>query len=309
MGAPGGQTLDNTMVGKQMIHGSIVAMITPFKDGRLDEDSLVKMVEWHVSQGTHGIVPVGTTGECPTLTHAEHCRVIELTVKAAAGRVAVIAGAGSNNPVEAVEYTKAAEKYGADATLHLAGYYNRPNQEGLYRHFKMVHDNTNIPIILYNVPGRTVVNIQPETVARLAADLPRVVGIKDATGNLERPWLERALISRKDFVWLSGEDSTAVPYNLSGGCGCISVTANVAPALTAKLQELTLAKKWDEACALQDRLMTLHKLMFAEPSPAGAKYGASLLGLCSEECRCPIVPLTAATKEKIQKAMVDLELI
>ncbi|MGN1357160.1 MAG: 4-hydroxy-tetrahydrodipicolinate synthase [Succinivibrionaceae bacterium] len=291
-----------------MIRGSIVALITPFKNGKLDEEALSRMVEWHVQQGTHGIVPVGTTGECPTLSHDEHCRVIEITVKTAAGRVAVIAGAGSNNPVEAIEYSKMAEKFGADATLQIAGYYNRPNQEGLYAHFKMVHDNTNIPIILYNVPGRAVVNIMPETVARLA-ELPRIIGIKDATGDLERPWLERKLISRKDFLWISGEDSTAVPYNLSGGCGCISVTANVAPKLLSELQELTLAKKWDEACALQDRLIPLHKLMFAEPSPAGAKYAASLLGLCSEECRCPILPLTSATKGKIEKEMSELGLI
>lgn len=291
-----------------MIHGSIVALITPFKNGKLDEEALSKMVEWHVQQGTHGIVPVGTTGECPTLSHDEHCRVIEITVKTAAGRVAVIAGAGSNNPVEAIEYTKMAEKFGADATLQIAGYYNRPNQEGLYEHFKMVHDNTNIPIILYNVPGRAVVNIMPETVARLS-QLPRIVGIKDATGDLERPWLERRLVSRKDFIWLSGEDSTAVPYNLSGGSGCISVTANVAPKLLSELQELTSAKKWDEACALQEKLIPLHKLMFAEPSPAGAKYAASLLGLCSEECRCPILPLTSATKAKIEKEMSILGLI
>jgi 4-hydroxy-tetrahydrodipicolinate synthase len=294
--------------GIEMIHGSIVALITPFRNGRLDEEALSRMVEWHIEQGTHGIVPVGTTGECPTLTHDEHCRVIEITAKTAAGRVAVIAGAGSNNPVEAIEYSKVAEKFGCDATLHIAGYYNRPNQEGLYQHFKMVHDSTNIPIILYNVPGRAVVNILPETVARLS-QLPRVIGIKDATGNLERPWLERRLVSRKDFLWISGEDSTAVPYNLSGGCGCISVTANVAPKLVSRLQELTLAKKWDEACELQDRLIPLHKLMFAEPSPAGAKYAASLLKLCTDECRCPIVPLTSETKGKIEKAMSDLELI
>ena len=291
-----------------MIRGSIVALITPFKNGKLDEEALSRMVEWHVQQGTHGIVPVGTTGECPTLSHDEQCRVIEITVKTAAGRVAVIAGAGSNNPVEAIEYSKMAEKFGADATLQIAGYYNRPNQEGLYAHFKMVHDNTNIPIILYNVPGRAVVNIMPETVARLA-ELPRIIGIKDATGDLERPWLERKLISRKDVLWISGEDATAVPYNLSGGCGCISVTANVAPKLLSELQELTLAKKWDEACALQDRLIPLHKLMFAEPSPAGAKYAASLLGLCSEECRCPILPLTSATKGKIEKEISELGLI
>lgn len=291
-----------------MIHGSIVALITPFKNGKLDEDALRKIVEWHVEQGTHGIVPVGTTGECPTLTHDEHCKVIKITVEQAKGRVAVIAGAGSNNPVEAIEYSKVAEEYGADATLHVAGYYNRPNQEGLYKHFEMIHSNTNIPIILYNIPGRAVVNILPETVARLA-ELPRVIGIKDATGDLSRPWTERQLIKRKDFVWLSGEDATAVSYNVSGGIGCISVTANVAPKLVSQLQELTLAGKWEEARELQDRLIPLHKLMFKEPSPAGAKYAASLLGLCTEECRCPIMPLSSATKQQIEKVMADLSLI
>lgn len=291
-----------------MIHGSIVALITPFKNGKLDEDALRKMVEWHVEQGTHGIVPVGTTGECPTLTHDEHCKTIEITVEQAKGRVAVIAGAGSNNPIEAIEYSKVAENFGADATLHVAGYYNRPNQEGLYQHFKMVHDNTNIPIVLYNIPGRAVVNILPETVAKLA-ELPRIIGIKDATGDLSRPWTERQLIKRKDFVWLSGEDATAVSYNVSGGMGCISVTANIAPKFVSQLQELTFANKWQEARELQDKLIPLHKLMFAEPSPAGAKYAASLLGLCSEECRAPIMPLSSATKEKIQTEMSKLGLI
>lgn len=291
-----------------MIHGSIVALVTPFKNGKLDEDALRKIVEWHVEQGTHGIVPVGTTGECPTLTHDEHCKAIKITVEQAKGRVAVIAGAGSNNPVEAIEYSKVAEEYGADATLHVAGYYNRPNQEGLFRHFEMIHNNTNIPIILYNIPGRAVVNILPETVARLA-ELPRVIGIKDATGDLSRPWTERLLIKRKDFVWLSGEDATAVSYNVAGGSGCISVTANVAPKLVSQLQELTLNGKWEEARDLQDRLIPLHKLMFKEPSPAGAKYAASLLGLCTDECRCPIMPLSSETKSQIEKAMADLSLI
>ena len=290
-----------------MIHGSIVALITPFRDGRLDEDALSKMVEWHIGQGTHGIVPVGTTGESPTLSHDEHCRVIELVVQQAAGRVPVIAGAGSNNPIEAIEYTRVAEKAGADATLHVAGYYNRPNQDGLYHHFKMLHDETNIPIILYNIPPRAIVDIQPATMARLA-ELPRIIGVKDATGDLSRPWSERQLI-KKPFVWLSGEDATAVAYNVSGGTGCISVTANVAPKLVAQVQELTLAGKWEEARALQDTLIPLHQVMFAEPSPAGAKYAASLLGLCSEECRVPVMPLSNATKERIRAAMERLELI
>ena len=290
-----------------MIHGSIVALITPFRDGRLDEDALTKMVEWHIGQGTHGIVPVGTTGESPTLSHDEHCRVIELVVQQAAGRVPVIAGAGSNNPIEAIEYTRVAEKAGADATLHVAGYYNRPNQDGLYHHFKMVHDETNIPIILYNIPPRAIVDIQPQTMARLA-ELPRIIGVKDATGDLSRPWSERQLI-KKPFVWLSGEDATAVAYNIGGGTGCISVTANVAPKLVAKVQDLTLAGQWEEARALQDTLIPLHQVMFAEPSPAGAKYAASLLGLCTEECRVPVLPLSSATKERIRAAMERLELI
>ncbi|GAB3215140.1 4-hydroxy-tetrahydrodipicolinate synthase [Pseudaeromonas pectinilytica] len=290
-----------------MIQGSIVALITPFRDGRLDEAALTKMVEWHIEQGTHGIVPVGTTGESPTLSHDEHCRVIELVVKQAAGRVPVIAGAGSNNPIEAIEYTRVAERAGADATLHVAGYYNRPNQDGLYHHFKMVHDETNIPIILYNIPPRAIVDIQPQTMARLA-ELPRIIGVKDATGDLARPWSERQLI-KKPFTWLSGEDATAVAYNVGGGTGCISVTANVAPKLVAQVQELTLAGDWAAARALQDRLIPLHQVMFAEPSPAGAKYAASLLGLCTEECRVPVMPLSAATKERIRSAMTQLELI
>ena len=290
-----------------MIHGSIVALITPFRDGRLDEEALTKMVEWHIGQGTHGIVPVGTTGESPTLPHDEHCRVIELVVQQAAGRVPVIAGAGSNNPIEAIEYTRVAEKAGADATLHVAGYYNRPNQDGPYHHFKMVHDETNIPIILYNIPPRAIVDIQPQTMARLA-ELPRIIGVKDATGDLSRPWSERQLI-KKPFVWLSGEDATAVAYNIGGGTGCISVTANVAPKLVAKVQDLTLAGQWEEARALQDTLIPLHQVMFAEPSPAGAKYAASLLGLCTEECRVPVMPLSSATKERIRAAMERLELI
>lgn len=290
-----------------MIQGSIVALITPFRDGRLDEAALCRMVEWHIEQGTHGIVPVGTTGESPTLSHDEHCRVIELVVKQSAGRVPVIAGAGSNNPIEAIEYTRVAERAGADATLHVAGYYNRPNQDGLYHHFKMVHDETNIPIILYNIPPRAIVDIQPATMARLA-ELPRIIGVKDATGDLSRPWSERQLI-KKSFVWLSGEDATAVAYNVSGGTGCISVTANVAPKLVAQVQELTLAGKWEEAKALQDRLIPLHQAMFAEPSPAGAKYAASLLGLCTEACRVPVMPLSEATKLRIRSAMEQLALI
>ncbi|WP_445401260.1 4-hydroxy-tetrahydrodipicolinate synthase [Zobellella sp. An-6] len=290
-----------------MFRGSLVALLTPFDGDRLDEAALRRLVDWHIEEGTHGIVPVGTTGESPTLSHDEHCRVIELVVEQAAGRVPVIAGAGSNNPVEAIEYSNYAQQVGADATLHVAGYYNRPNQEGLYAHFRMLHDATELPIIVYNIPPRAVVDISPQTMARIA-ELPRIAGVKDATGDLSRPWAERQLI-KKPFAWLSGEDGTAVSYNVAGGQGCISVTANVAPRLCAQLQELTLAGKWEEARALQDRLLPLHQAMFAEPNPACPKYGLSLLGLASEACRIPVVPLQDSTKARIRRVMEELELI
>lgn len=289
-------------------HGSLVALITPFKDGKLDEVALERLVEWHIKNGTDAIVPAGTTGECPTLSSQEHTRVIEIVSAVAAKRVPVMAGAGSNNPVEAIHYSLEAQKAGADGLLHVAGYYNRPNQNGLYSHFKMVHDETELPIFLYNIPGRAVVNILPETVAKLS-QLPRIAGIKDATGDLSRPWVERTLVKRQDFTWLSGEDATQVSYNVAGGVGCISVTANIAPKLVHQVQELTLQNKWQEARELQDKLMKLHGLMFKEPSPAGAKYGASLLGLCSDEVRLPIMPLSQATKDAIKSAMQELELI
>lgn len=291
-----------------LFHGSLVALITPFKNGKLDENALERMVEWHIKNGTNAIVPAGTTGECPTLTHEEHMRVVELTAQIAKGRVPVLAGAGSNNPVEAVALTQAAEKAGADGVLHVAGYYNRPDQNGLYAHFKMVHDETSLPIIVYNIPGRAVVNVQATTLAKLAK-LPRIAGIKDATGDLERPWIERQLIKRDDFTWLSGNDSTQVAYNVSGGCGCISVTANIAPVLVSEVQRLCAENKWEEARQKQDKLMELHKLMFKEPSPGPAKYAASLLGLCSEETRLPVLPISDGLREEIKKAMQELELI
>ena len=291
-----------------LFHGSLVALITPFRNGALDEAALERMIEWHIKNGTDAIVPAGTTCECPTLTHEEHMRVIQLTAEVAHGRVPVLAGAGSNNPVEAVALSQAAERAGADGVLHVAGYYNRPNQQGLYAHFKMVHEETSLPIIVYNIPGRAVVNVLPETLAKLS-ELPRIMGIKDATGDLERPWIERQLIKRDDFIWLSGNDSTQVSYNVAGGCGCISVTANIAPALVAKVQRLTAEGKWEEAREQQDRLMELHKLMFKEPSPGPAKYAASLLGLCTEETRLPVLPISDGLRVEIKKAMQDLELI
>ncbi|WP_202108337.1 4-hydroxy-tetrahydrodipicolinate synthase [Succinivibrio dextrinosolvens] len=291
----------------QKYQGSMVALITPFKNGKVDFQALERLVEFHVKNGTTCIVVTGTTGECPTLSFDEHVEAIKAVVNYAKGRILVMAGAGSNNPVEAIALSNAAKDAGADCLLHNAGYYNRPNQEGLYAHFKMVHDNTDLPIFLYNVPGRTVVNISSELVAKLAK-LERIIGIKDATGNLERPWIERNLID-KPFIWLSGEDSTAVNFNVAGGVGVISVTANVAPALVAKVQNLTLEKKWEEAANEHLKLMTLHKLMFKEPSPAPAKYGASLLGLCSEESRLPILPISQSLRDEIKTQMQKLELI
>ena len=286
-------------------HGSLVALITPFKEGKLDEKALERLVEWHIANGTDGIVPAGPTGESPTLSAAEHARVIDIVCKVANKRIPVMAGAGSNNPVEAVHYSQEAERSGADGLLHVAGYYNRPNQDGLYAHFKFVHDQTSLPIFVYNIPGRAVVNVLPATLAKLA-ELPRIAGIKDATGDLARPWVERTLIKRDDFTWLSGEDASQVSYNVAGGVGVISV---IAPKLVHQVQELTAQNKWLEARALQDKLMKLHGLMFKEPSPAGAKYAASLLGLCTEECRLPIVALSDDTKAQIKAAMQELELI
>ena len=289
-------------------HGSLVALITPFKEGKLDEKALERLVEWHIANGTDGLVPAGTTGESPTLSAEEHARVIDIVCQVANKRIPVMAGAGSNNPVEAVHYSHEAERSGADGLLHVAGYYNRPNQDGLYAHFKFVHDQTNLPIFVYNIPGRAVVNVLPATLAKLS-ELPRIAGIKDASGDLARPWVERTLIKRDDFTWLSGEDASQVSYNVAGGVGVISVTANIAPKLVHKVQELTAQNQWLEARALQDKLMKLHGLMFKEPSPAGAKYAASLLGLCTEECRLPIIPLTDDTKAQIKAAMQELELI
>lgn len=291
-----------------LFHGSLVALITPFKDGKVDEKALERLVEWHIANGTDGLVPTGTTGESPTLSAEEHIKVVELVCQIANHRIPVMAGAGSNNPVEAVYYSQEAEKAGADGLLHVAGYYNRPNQDGLYAHFKMVHDNSNLPIFVYNIPGRAVVNVLPQTLLKLS-QLPRIAGIKDATGDLARPWVERSLIKRDDFTWLSGEDASQVSYNVAGGVGCISVTANIAPQLVHQVQAYTANNQWVEARALQDKLMKIHGLMFKEPSPAGAKYAASLLGLCTEECRLPVMPLSNETKDAIKAAMQELELL
>jgi len=289
-----------------MFKGSLPALVTPFKDGQVDTDALKKLVDWHVDQGSHGLVPVGTTGESPTLTHSEHDAVVACVVEAAAGRIPVIAGAGSNNTVETVRLVKAAKAAGADAALVVTPYYNKPTQAGLIAHFSAAAD-CGLPIIIYNIPGRSVVDMTPATMGELAK-LEMIVGVKDATGDLSRVPKQR-MACGTDFLQLSGEDATALGFNAHGGCGCISVTANVAPKLCAEFQESTLAGEYDKALTQLDRLMPLHEAIFTEPGVAGAKYGMSLLGLCSEDVRSPLTGLTDGTKEKMRAAMVHAGLL
>lgn len=284
-----------------MFKGSIPALVTPFKDGQVDMDALKKLVDWHIAEGSSGLVPVGTTGESPTLSHEEHHAVVEAVVKFAAGRVPVIAGTGSNSTAEAIDLIQHAERAGADAALVVTPYYNKPTQAGLIAHFTAVHDASKLPIIIYNIPGRSVVDMSPATMGELAK-LPRIVGVKDATGDLSRVPKTR-ITCGKDFIQLSGEDATALGFNAHGGVGCISVTANVAPRLCAEFQAATLAGDYRTALDYQDRLMPLHDAIFAEPGLVGAKYGMSLLGRCTEEVRLPHVGLTEGVKEKIRDAM------
>ncbi|MBK5934562.1 dihydrodipicolinate synthase [Rhodovulum imhoffii] len=284
-----------------MIRGSIPALVTPFKHGALDLDTLKALIEWHLGEGTHGFVPVGTTGESPTLTHAEHETVVEEVVKAVGGRAPVIAGTGSNNTAEVIRLTQQAEKSGADAALVVTPYYNKPTQAGLIAHFTAVHDCCKLPVIIYNIPGRSVVDMTPETMGELAK-LPRIIGVKDATGDLSRVPRQR-ISCGTDFLQLSGEDATALGFNAHGGRGCISVTANVAPRLCARFQEATLAGDYSGALAIQDKLMPLHIAIFLEPGVAGAKYALSRLGKCTEDVRSPLVPVTEATKARIDAAM------
>ena len=270
-----------------MLTGSMPALITPFRNGELDLETLKKLVEWHIGEGTNGFVPVGTTGESPTLTHAEHETVIETVVKATAGRVPVIAGAGSNNTVEAIRFVQFAEKVGADAALVVTPYYNKPTQRGMIAHFTALHDCADIPIIIYNIPSRSVVDMTPATMAELAK-LPRIIGVKDATGDLARVCDQRMLCG-PDFVQLSGEDATAHGFNAQGGVGCISVTANVAPKLLSQMQAFCLAGDYAAALEIQDKLMPLHNAIFTEPGLVGVKYAMARLGLCSDEVRLPLV--------------------
>jgi len=286
---------------RERIRGSIPALITPMKDGRVDEAAFRKLVNWQIEQGSHGLVPCGTTGESPTLSHEEHMRVVEICVEEARGRVPVIAGAGSNATAEAISLTRHAKEVGADAVLSVTGYYNKPSQEGLFRHYAAIAEAVDIPILVYNIPGRAVIEISVETMGRLAK-LSKVIGVKDATANLARPIRERIACGH-DWRMLSGEDSTTLGYMVQGGHGCISVTANVAPRLCADFQDACMQSAWDTALALQERMMPLHDALFVEPSPAPVKYAGSLLGICSDEVRLPLVPASDAARQKVKTAM------
>lgn len=289
-----------------LIQGSMPALVTPFMNGKVDFDTLKKLVEWHIAQGSHGIVPVGTTGESPTLSHEEHDMVVETVVRTVAGRVPVIAGAGSNNTTETVRLVMAAKAAGADAALVVTPYYNKPTQRGLIAHYTAAAD-CGLPIIIYNIPGRSVIDMTPATMGELAK-LPMIAGVKDATGDLARVPKTR-ITCGTDFIQLSGEDATALGFNAHGGVGCISVTANVAPKLCAEFQEATLAGDYRTALDYQDRLMPLHEAIFMEPGVAGAKYGLSLLGLASDEVRSPLTTLTDGTRVAMRAAMVHAGLL
>ena len=290
------------------LQGSIPALITPMKDGAVDEAAFRKFVAWQIKEGSHGLVPVGTTGESPTVTPDEHKTLIEICVSEAKGRVPVIAGTGSNNTAEAIEYTVHAKKAGADAALVVIPYYNKPTQDGIYAHYKAIVDAVDIPIIVYNVPGRTVTSISVETLGRLTSDFRNIVGVKDATADMTRPSRQR-LLSGEGFVQLSGEDGTALGFNAHGGVGCISVTANVAPRLCAEFQEATLKGDYKAALKLQDRLMPLHHALFVETSPGPIKYACSLLGHCAPEARLPMVPVVESTKKAVRDAMTHAGLL
>jgi 4-hydroxy-tetrahydrodipicolinate synthase len=289
-----------------MFKGSITALITPFRGGAVDEKAFQSFVEWQITEGSQGFVPCGTTGESPTLSHAEHNRVVAMCVEAAAGRVPVIAGAGSNSTSEAIALVGHAKAAGADAALVVTPYYNKPTQEGLYQHYKAIHDAVPLPILIYNIPGRCVIDMSVETMARLAK-LPRIVGVKDATADLSRPVRTRAAIGA-DFCQLSGEDGTAVAFLAQGGVGCISVTANIAPRWCAALQDAWAAGDLATVSALQQKLAALNDVLFVETNPTPVKFAASLLGKCTADVRLPLVPLTEASREKVRAALQGLGL-
>lgn len=295
------------MAKKAAFRGSITALVTPFQDGRVDEHRFRALIDWQIINGTHGLVPVGTTGESPTLSHKEHREVIDACIREAKGRVPVIAGAGSNNTEEAIELARFAERAGADGLLIVTPYYNKPSQEGLFCHFAAVNDAVGIPIIMYNIPPRSVVDMSIDTMKRLF-ELKNIAGVKDATGNLARTALQRHALG-PDFVQLSGEDMTALGVMAHGGHGCISVTSNVAPKLCAEMQEACLGGDFAAALKLQDRLTPLHAALFAEPSPAGAKCALALLGKIGEEIRLPMLPATDAARAAIKAAMASAGLL
>lgn len=286
---------------RERIRGSMPALITPFRNGEVDEAAFRKLVNWQIAEGSHGLVPCGTTGESPTLSHEEHRRVVEICVEEAKGRVPVIAGAGSNSTAEAISLTKHAKAIGADAVLSVTGYYNKPTQDGIYRHYAAIAEAVDIPIIIYNIPARAVVEISVDTMARLA-NIPNVIGVKDATANLARPSRERTACG-KEWLLLSGEDITALGYMAHGGHGCISVTANIAPKLCAEFQNACLQGAYERALQIQDRLAAVHDAMFVEPSPAPVKYAASLLGLATDEVRLPMLTATEHTRSRVRQAM------
>ena len=294
-----------------MFKGSIVALITPFKNNKLDEDCYISLIHHHLKNGTSGIVPAGTTGESPTLNHQEHERVIELCVKETKGKIPVIAGTGSNSTEEAISLTKYAEKIGANGALVVTPYYNKPTQEGLYQHFKSINDNCSIPIIIYNIPPRSVVDMSVDTMARLF-ELKNIVGVKDATGDLNRVNQQKEKMG-PDFIQLSGEDGTALEFNMRGGVGCISVTANVAAKLCSEFQDASTAKNnsnlLSKAKEINDKLLPLHKALFIESSPSPVKYAASLLKLSTDEVRLPLVKVKEETKKSIKSAMIHANLL
>jgi 4-hydroxy-tetrahydrodipicolinate synthase len=291
-----------------MLKGSMVALVTPMqRDGSVDEKAFRELVAWQIAEGTEGLIPVGTTGESPTLSHEEHDRVVELCVEVAAGRVPVIAGAGSNSTAEAIRLTRHAKEVGADAALVVTPYYNKPTQEGLYLHFMAIAEAVDLPVIIYNIPPRSVIDMSAETMGRLAKH-PNIVGVKDATANLARP-LHTKRSCGPDFVQLSGEDHTALAFMAAGGHGCISVTANVAPRLCAEMHKAWRDGRIDDAMEIQDRLTPLHDAMFCETSPGPVKYAASLLGKGTDLCRLPMAPVADATKARVRDAMVSVGLL
>ena len=291
------------MTAKTSFRGSFTALVTPFKKGGVDEKAFRGLVDWQIAEGTNGLVPVGTTGESPTLSHEEHKRVVEWCIDQADGRVPVIAGSGSNSTQEAVELSQHAEKAGADAVLIVTPYYNKPTQEGMYQHFKAINDAIGIPIIIYNIPPRSVIDMSVDTMKRLY-ELKNIAGVKDATANMVRVSQQREAMG-PDFNQLSGEDGTCLGFMAHGGHGCISVTSNVAPEAMVKFMNACLAKDWETALFWQDRLMRLHKAMFVDSSPAPAKFALSELGLCRDETRLPITPCNDAVKPAIREAMRD----